>query len=101
MASRAFFGTFKRRFCQLKSILYWTPHQDFSGCCPARPPCPNAKDLILLDPSASTHPLAINPLEVLPHENAVLKVSNLVELFSIIAQGPGAHAWNIFCATPC
>jgi hypothetical protein len=77
----------KEDFASQKSIILIDPHQDLVDAALLALPPERKKDLILLDPSASTHPLAINPLEVLPHENAVLKASNLVELFSIIAQG--------------
>ena len=69
------------------SIVLIDPHGDLIEEALAHTPPERHKDVLWIDPSDADFPLALNPLECLPHENPVLKTSALVDMFEVLAKG--------------
>lgn len=72
---------------QNRAAVLLDPHGDLIEDALRLIPPDRINDLILLDPSDSTFPLALNPLELQPRENPNLKTSALVEMFEVLAKG--------------
>jgi len=72
---------------QNRTAVLLDPHGDLIEDALRLTPQSRTKDLILLDPSDSAFPLAINPLELHSGENPNLKTSALVEMFEVLARG--------------
>ncbi len=70
-----------------RSVLLLDPHGDLVEDALALIPTHREKDTLFLDPSDANFPLALNPLECKPGDNAHLKTSALVEMFEVLAQG--------------
>ncbi len=70
-----------------RSILLLDPHGDLVEDALSLIPPAREKDTLFLDPSDAAFPLALNPLECKPSDNAHLKTSALVEMFEVLAQG--------------
>jgi hypothetical protein len=69
------------------SIVLLDPHGDLIDEALKLTPTSRQKDLLWIDPSDKDYPLALNPLECLPHEDPVLKTSALVDMFEVLSKG--------------
>lgn len=78
---------FQEDCAEKRAVVLIDPHGDLIEDALRLIPTHREKDLIILDPSLTNFPLAINPLELRPGENANLKTSALVEMFEVLAKG--------------
>jgi hypothetical protein len=70
-----------------RSIVLIDPHGDLVEDTLQQIPSTHHKKITLLDPSNQDHPLALNPVELLPNESPTLKASALIEMFEALAKG--------------
>ncbi|MFA5854707.1 MAG: type IV secretory system conjugative DNA transfer family protein [Candidatus Gracilibacteria bacterium] len=70
-----------------RTIIILDPHSDLIEDALKITPAHRQKDIILLDPTNTENPLALNPLERAEDESASLKTSALIEIFEVLSHG--------------
>ncbi|MFA5792651.1 MAG: DUF87 domain-containing protein [Candidatus Gracilibacteria bacterium] len=85
--STAMLNIFQQDIIQNRTIVMLDPHGDLIDDAIKLIPKEREKDTIFFDVANTAYPPALNPLELLPGENAGLKASQIVEMFKTLANG--------------
>lgn len=85
--STTLLNLFEQDLAHNRSLILLDPHGDLVTDALRILPPEKTANTLLLDPSHTDFPLALNPVELHPGENPNLKTSALVEMFEVLSKG--------------